>query len=257
LIIVFRNDILYTSVTEERMVGIKNSSPRTYEPTPFSEFVMSSAESKSCLDIPTPYLPLSSPHSVAFLDLNTDCLSDLFITSADTTSSGCCPDGPQNCTGCIVFEVWIAQTKSDSPRFCLVSNNPVTYENNKKVLVDSIGQISFADLGISFNLILQDRDGSNDMAFAIRDKNDGEILYIFYNLLSPEKVTTWDDTILCNSVNLKKSKNIFPLPVIRKEELSHVYSYTYFFVLGYKQNSIGGYFQLHARRAEKITNWGF
>ncbi len=85
---------------------------------------MDEETSHNCLNPPPEdILPLRSPHSSSYLDLNGDCLSDLFIQSHD-------PD--LNHT---YFEIWI-RDDDNGPKYCLKYFEKVD---------PSVSQISFGD----------------------------------------------------------------------------------------------------------------
>ncbi|CAG8483179.1 5282_t:CDS:10 [Paraglomus brasilianum] len=94
---------------------------------------------------------LADPHSNAFIDLNGDCLSDLFLTCQDE-------DGGKS------FQIWI----NDKEKGFVLSKN-------EGKLPEGTGQISFADL---------DGDGTIDMIFPVCSKSSCEI-HTAYNRQIP------------------------------------------------------------------------
>jgi len=99
--------------------------------TPFSDFVSTAA---GCLAVPQGST-IQNPNFNAFVDLNGDCRSDLFIM---TTNAG------QN-----YFEIWMRE--STGPTFCLVENSPVK---------SNVASLGFADIngdsGVDLVYIQQD-----------------------------------------------------------------------------------------------------
>lgn len=79
-------------------------------------------QSKDC--IPGPLLPLSIPHSVAFVDLNKDCVADLFLTTQDSS-------------GNLMFEVLL---NNHDGGYCRVY---------QEAAPSGARQVSFADVGNS------------------------------------------------------------------------------------------------------------
>ncbi|PKK80668.1 hypothetical protein RhiirC2_649600 [Rhizophagus irregularis] len=106
--------------------------------------------------VPLPILPdsnvppctLSDPHSNAFIDLNGDCKSDLFLTCQDTS-------------GKLTYQIW--------------TNTMDGYVFSKSGdLPQGVGQISFADM---------DGDGTLDMVFPVC--NNGCKIHVAYNRQMP------------------------------------------------------------------------
>lgn len=75
-----RNEIVYNDESGNVKVGVFNADMTEMKPLDFySTFVLSSTDDSSCLD-PAPTDSLSIPHSSAYLDLDGDCLADIFMT---------------------------------------------------------------------------------------------------------------------------------------------------------------------------------
>lgn len=53
----------------------------------FSEFLISSEENKNCVD-PNPDDMIASPHSNSFIDLDGDCIPDIFLTKVHKNKDG-------------------------------------------------------------------------------------------------------------------------------------------------------------------------
>lgn len=100
-----------------------------------------------------PACRLAEPHSSAHVDLNGDCLADLFLVCA----------GAQR--GRLAYQVWVA-----------VPNEPLTYELAQTGdLPPGTGPLSFADMN---------RDGTIDVVFAACER-EGCFLHIAYNEQMP------------------------------------------------------------------------
>ncbi|ORX98916.1 integrin alpha N-terminal domain-containing protein [Basidiobolus meristosporus CBS 931.73] len=107
----------------------------------------------------TPFTPvggqackISNPHSNAFIDLDGDCLADLFITCKDTDSSP------------VHFQIW---TNNKNGQFKLGQEGD---------LPNGAGPVSFADM---------DGDGTMDMVFPVCPNNDACEIHIVYNQQMP------------------------------------------------------------------------
>ncbi|RKP26277.1 hypothetical protein SYNPS1DRAFT_28023 [Syncephalis pseudoplumigaleata] len=116
------------------------------------------------------FCKFSHPHSGAFVDLNGDCLSDLFLTCES------------NATGMATYQIW---TNNKSDGFALAR------EGN---LPKGAGAVSFADIGgeILMHAAGLDGDGSVDMIVpSCSAKQDDCYLHILYN--QQERLCGFDD----------------------------------------------------------------
>ena len=59
----------------------------TFEREPLSNYIISNAEDKSCID-PNPDDIISNPHSNSYIDLNGDCHPDIFLTKVHKDEDG-------------------------------------------------------------------------------------------------------------------------------------------------------------------------
>lgn len=96
---------------------------------------------------------LPSPHSNAFIDLDGDCLADLFLVCQDDTSS----------SG-LSYQIW-KNAKDSGFELAQTGSLPA-----------GTGQISFADM---------DRDGTMDMVFPTCTSSEGCNINIAYNQQMP------------------------------------------------------------------------
>ncbi|KAI9596507.1 hypothetical protein BDF19DRAFT_437639 [Syncephalis fuscata] len=114
------------------------------------------------------FCKLAHPHSGAFIDLNGDCLADLFVTCEDKST-----DSP-------TYQIWINH-KSDG--FQLARNG---------TLPKGAGPVSFADI---------DGDGSMDMVVpSCNDKQENCYIHILYN--QQERLCGYDDqTVSCRPLD--------------------------------------------------------
>lgn len=125
---------------------------------PFKKFVMTPDDDKNCLPFNEKDL-ISEPHSNAFLDLNGDCMPDIFMTRAR-------PDGSK------YFEVYAQRLYKGKQRFCLIQTNMPLVKNDPK----AIPLLQFTDL---------DRDGMLDFVFY-----HNRAIYVFYNMLTAKRFDT-------------------------------------------------------------------
>ena len=75
-----KTDIMFTDPNDKQIKVLisKDGIGQNYEPQLFSDFVLSNDENPDCID---PYFndTISSPNSNSFLDLNGDCMPDIFL----------------------------------------------------------------------------------------------------------------------------------------------------------------------------------
>ena len=75
-----KTDIMFTDPNDKQLKVLisKDGIGQNYEPKLFSDFVLSNDENPDCID---PYFndTISSPNSNSFLDLNGDCMPDIFL----------------------------------------------------------------------------------------------------------------------------------------------------------------------------------
>lgn len=70
----------------ETVVALSSSSnSSSYLIKPFSDFVLTSKDNSMCLD-PNYSDIISTPHSNSYLDLNGDCMPDIFLTKVNSTT---------------------------------------------------------------------------------------------------------------------------------------------------------------------------
>ena len=75
-----KTDIMFTDPNDKQIKVLisKDGIGQNYEHKLFSDFVLSNDENPDCID---PYFndTISSPNSNSFLDLNGDCMPDIFL----------------------------------------------------------------------------------------------------------------------------------------------------------------------------------
>lgn len=113
-----------------------------------SKFVISNADDSNCK---TPSKdPLSIPHSSSFLDLDGDCMPDLFLTKENGVTPG------------LYYELYIQKIVDEKQMYCLVEKDQIASSKHKH-----FPMISFGDI---------DRNAMIDMIYY----RDGQI-FTFYN----------------------------------------------------------------------------
>ena len=139
---------MFTSPNGERIVIMGNVNGSLDKQVSFSEFV---DHSQNCI-VQQKVLPFSKPHSAAFLDLNGDCLSDLFFTSVDGSNK--------------FHEIWLRteSTTSKHVMYCLKFLKGVEKDSS---------QVTFTDF---------DRDGRVDFIYS----ENGKVLVQRNQLPIPE-----------------------------------------------------------------------
>lgn len=125
-------------------------SENAFKQVPFSAFA-----DPSCLQ--SPFFPLSEPHSAAAIDLNGDCLADLFLTVGDLE-------------GNTYFQVWLNAKNS---KYCLVFSEKAPLE---------AGQVAFGDVN---------RDGREDLVFPV----GREQVHVLFNANSASHVCEFDGNL--------------------------------------------------------------
>ena len=129
----------------------------THTSTPLATYLLS----VGCM---TPAIaPLSAPHSAAFVDLDGDCMPDLFLTKQT-------PAGP-------IYEIYIQKIVSGKQMYCMVCTDDLPVDKDGK-----IAMIEFADI---------DRNAMVDMLFVLDQQ-----IFTFYNMYSANSA---NDDSLCKS----------------------------------------------------------
>lgn len=81
--------MIYYSEQEGILVGLGTSSTQAnFQTVPFTDFILTSIDDPDCMDLsPVDTLQtLSKSNSNAFIDLDGDCLPDLFLIMSDGTN---------------------------------------------------------------------------------------------------------------------------------------------------------------------------
>lgn len=165
-------DIIYTDVSKNLMVAFQKRNPNELFIQDFDSALLVTDETEGCLPKKTPRKKLSTPHSTSLIDLDGDCLSDLFVTITDQA------------TGKTYYEIYLRREREVAEEtgeeftlnetsfdktlqglnsFCLVAREEVPPQTNNL--------FSFADV---------DRDAMVDLLFIT--KNDLS-LHVYYNKL--------------------------------------------------------------------------
>lgn len=88
----------------------KSKDSSQFEFKDFSEFLITNAEDKNCLDWNEADL-ISTPHSNTYVDLNGDCIPDIFLTRIDKNTQE------------LYYEVYTQKLVNKKHKYCLVKTN--------------------------------------------------------------------------------------------------------------------------------------
>lgn len=141
--------IAHSSSTRSTLSVWKNrlSYPNSTSAFEIEDAILSSDSSPSCT--------LANPHSSAFIDLDGDCLADVFLVCKDSSNH-------------LTYQIWTASRSSEEPKYVLARHGS---------LPPNSGPLSFADM---------DRDGTIDVVFPSCDSKNGPCyINITYNKQVP------------------------------------------------------------------------
>ena len=152
----YRTDLIYLSNDPQPKIKVALAnkdagSNVNYSFVDFKSFLITPEEDPLC-QVPSDTDLISSPHSNAFLDLDGDCIPDIFMQKIKKTSVN----------GTDVFkayyEIYIQKIMKKESKFCLMhTNNSLTLDIAVSSLIASdIPLIQFVDM---------DRDGMLDLMF--------------------------------------------------------------------------------------------
>ena len=80
--------MMYVAPDKTIKVAVSQSlESKTFEFNDFSDYLIPNSEDPTCLD-PVPGDSISDPHSNSFLDLNGDCVPDIFMQKVKTYTQG-------------------------------------------------------------------------------------------------------------------------------------------------------------------------
>lgn len=145
------------------MVAIgRDEKGEKFELQPFSNFLIKNSEDQRCID-PKPEDVFSLPHSNAFVDLDGDCMPDIFLQRTNINSQ----NNKRN-----YYEIYTQK---------LVTMN--NQEVSKFCLIQTFDFLNSPDLGLSPPLVDfsdMNRDGMIDMVFYDQGK-----INVYYNMHKP------------------------------------------------------------------------
>ena len=105
----FSTDLLFQDSKDKKIkvaLGRSKDSSR-FKFIEFKDMILSSADDSNCLDF-NGEDEISSPHSNTFVDLNGDCIPDIFLTRIEQS------------TGQLYYEVYIQKLMKKQSKYCLV-----------------------------------------------------------------------------------------------------------------------------------------
>ena len=172
----------------------------------FSEFTFSSEEDSECKDFDESSM-ISSPHSNSFLDLNGDCLPDIFLSKVREELHG----GTKKWVA--YNEIYFGKISDDKLlKFCLMENDIRLLPRSKTEFAlkedVKVPLVQFSDLNL---------DAMFDLVFYYESK-----IYVFYNqnlAINFNSDELNDEQMLCIQLN---SSDLFSTPVFKNiSELSN------------------------------------
>jgi hypothetical protein len=128
-----------------------------------AQFLIPNAEDSSCKD-PSPEDIISSPHSNSFVDLNGDCMPDIFMQKQKKKKNILKQDVYEN-----YYEIYIQKLHDGKQMFCLQHTDKFLIKPQQET--DSNANIPLVDF------VDIDSDGMIDMVFHI-----GKSIYVYYNM---------------------------------------------------------------------------
>lgn len=149
---------------------------------PFSSSLIKNSEDPRCHD-PTPGDYLSKPASNAFLDLDGDCMPDIFLQKTRFTGEE---------SYYTYFEVYTQKLYEGKQKWCLIQTNATLNNQEWPAVIrvlpgappPTVPLVEFSDL---------DRNGMVDLVFY--DKGQ---MYVYYNMHEPiDFINAFENQILC------------------------------------------------------------
>lgn len=192
-------DVLYQAEGSNGIkVALGDEDPDTFTTKDFFDFVITPAEDPNC-KAPSKSDLISMPNSNAFIDLNGDCLSDIFLTRQTGTQAD-----KQDVSKTVdsYYEIYSQQFVDDSSveggktsKYCLATQNgSVISSKNAMGFSDSLPLIEITD----FN-----RDSMFDLLFVTKE---GEIT-ILYNQI---KAQTANAENICRDIATSEQTKLDP-----------------------------------------------
>jgi len=159
----------------------------------FNDFILTPEMDTNCMQ-PNDDI-LSSPHSNAFLDIDGDCIPDLFLQKTKKVVS----EGKT--TFYNYFEIYITKNVNETNMYCLVeSGKSLTRQKPQEKIEDvNVPLIQFNDF---------DRDGMLDLLFY----HENEI-HIHFNLLIPKSFNTYSIKDSGESLCYRSNETAVGLPI--------------------------------------------
>jgi hypothetical protein len=172
-----RTDIIFNSLNDdiEVLVADDNTGLK-FTHRDFDYFLVNPNDDPTCMS-PTKNDIMSMPHSTSFLDLNGDCMPDIFMQKRHREGSSI---GQEIYT--YYTDIFVARNVDGNQLYCLQqANHRLTFIEKKQSpvgTIDAVPMITFADM---------DADGMTDLVFY----NDAKI-YVYYNKLSRRE---WESSL--------------------------------------------------------------
>ena len=110
----FRTDIIFVTPDRETKVLVANDTvSEKFELRDLQRFLVKPTQDQNCLE-PAIGDYMSSPHSTSFLDLNGDCMADIFMQKTRFVTDS---KGKQSFQH--YYEIYLARMVDDSLKYCL------------------------------------------------------------------------------------------------------------------------------------------
>lgn len=173
------------SLPEIKVAQAKDEIGEKFELVSFSTALITSAEDSRCKD-PTPGDYFSVPASNAFLDLDGDCMPDIFLQKTRRVSDTQFQS---------YFEVYTQKLYKGKQKWCLIQTNSFLNDQTGEG-AHSVPLAEFTDL---------DRNGMVDIVFFDRGN-----INVFYNMHQPpEFVNAFETQILCRDWQTTSYTDVF------------------------------------------------
>ena len=157
-----------------------------------ADFIIPKAEDASCID-PDPVDIISSPHSNSFVDLNGDCMPDIFLQKQHKGKNVLKKDVYEN-----YYEIYIQKIHKGRQMFCLQHTyKSLIMQTSESDPNSNIPLVDFVDI---------DSDGMIDLVFQF-----GKSIYVYYNMHEHLPFTGGynEEPILCKKWDQTETGPIF------------------------------------------------
>lgn len=181
----FLEDVMFTSENGSIKVAFQavSGGEETIVVRDFDSAIQMAKPESDCIQRSSSSVRLTSPHSVALIDLDGDCMSDLFLTVEDTSS------------GRRFYEIWLRREVQtvldlDSSKKSTKVNDDNEFPADKLTGLQSFCLVDRAEIPSGIHSLFEfadiDRDGMVDMVY-LKDDRQPMTLYTHYNRLKNQQ----------------------------------------------------------------------